>query len=159
MSIKLKLKPKTPIKINSTVKNLVKSLGLNTSPVYLKLTKVIGSRAGYCFNNCEEYASKNKCEVIYGWMIWEDRKSEFIEAEFHAVIKENNIIKDISPRFNMEDRILFVEDDTRACGRKETNSWYSWSNIKIFNGIVKENALPIEIIELDDIHSEIVRLT
>ncbi|WP_187506010.1 hypothetical protein [Pantoea agglomerans] len=158
MSIKLSLKPKTPIKINSAIKGLMKYLQLTTSPSYLNLTKVENTRAGYCFNNCEDYASKNNCEVVYGWMIWEDRRNNFIEAEFHAIINEGGLYKDISPRFNMEDKVLFVKDGSRNCGRKEPNSWYSWSNIKIIDGVVRESPMPIEIIELDDIHSEIVYL-
>ncbi|AMO49469.1 SEC-C metal-binding protein [Enterobacter sp. FY-07] len=159
MSVKLKLKPKTPKKINSAVKKLINSLGINNSPFYLPLTKVDYSRAGYCFNNCEQYAKNNKASVVYGWMIWEDRKSSFIEAEFHAVINENGQYKDISPRVNNEDKILFVIDNSRNSGRKESDSWYSWTNIKIFDGIVQENPKPIEIKELDDDYCEMIHLS
>lgn len=154
----IKLKPKTPKKINAAVKNLIKSLGLVVTPIYLPLTKTDNARAGYCFNNCEQYASENNVNVVYGWMIWEDRKSGFIEAEFHAVVKENHQYKDISPRFNSEDKILFAEDNNRDSGRKDIDSWYSWTNIKVFNDIVKEYPMPIEIKELDDDYSEIIHL-
>lgn len=158
MSFNFKLKPKTPKKINSAVKKLIISLGINTLPFYLSLTKVDYSRAGYCFNNCEQYAKNNNASVVYGWMIWEDRKNNFIEAEFHAIISENGQYKDISPRINNEDKILFVIDKSRNSGRKEANSWYSWTNIKIFDGFVREEPKLIEIKELDDDYSEIIYL-
>ncbi|MFP1742147.1 hypothetical protein [Lonsdalea quercina] len=159
MSVKLRLKPKTPKKINSAVKKLINSLGINKIPFYLPLTKVDYSRAGYCFNNCEEYAKNNNVSVVYGWMIWEDRKSNFIEAEFHAIINENGQYKDISPRVSNEEKILFVIDGTRDSGRKEANSWYSWTNIKMFDGIVQEEPKLLEIKEIDSDYSEIIHLS
>lgn len=159
MTPKMKLKPKTPKKINSAIKKLLKELGLKDLPVYLPLTKVTGSRAGYCFNNCEDYSKyNNNASIVYGWMFWEDRKNGFTEAEFHAVIKENGVLKDITPRINNESSILFVTDTQRNSGRRNFDSWYSWANIKMFDDIVVEETYPLEIKELDNDYSEIIRL-
>ncbi|EKN3342828.1 hypothetical protein ACQ8YR_002652 [Yersinia enterocolitica] len=154
----INIKPKTPIKISGSVKNLVKELGLNTKPVYLPLCEVEGTRAGYCFNNCEDYIRDNAGEIVYGWIIWEDRKNRFIEAEFHALIKYEGRLMDITPRFNAEKKVLFVEDDTRISGRKDKTTWHSWTNIKLKDGFTLEFPAQIEIRELDNDYSEVVYL-
>lgn len=153
----MNLKPKTPIKINSSVKMLIQALGLkNSKPIYLPYTHRSNNyRATYCFNNCEDEANKTGCEVVYGWMIWEDRKKSFIEAEYHSVIKENGMIFDISPRQTGDTKILFVTDNTRPGGRKRPDTWYSRTNLKMVNGFIAEESKECEIIELDDIHSEL----
>ncbi|MFV9066676.1 hypothetical protein ABQ366_02425 [Serratia fonticola] len=158
MSVKMKMKPKTPKKINAAIKKLLNELGVNGTPVYLPLTKVENSRAGYCFNNCEDYIKSNNASTVYGWMFWEDRKSGFTEAEFHAVISDDGKLKDITPRVSNEANILFVSDMHRDCGRKDINSWYSWANIKMFDDVIVEGTHPLEIKELDDDYSEIIRL-
>ncbi|ECM4292967.1 hypothetical protein RM09_12910 [Salmonella enterica subsp. enterica serovar Montevideo] len=158
MAVNMKLKPKTPKKVNAAIKNILNELGVKESPVYLPLTLSENSRAGYCFNNCEDYVKSKNADVIYGWMFWEDRKNSFTEAEFHAVIKEDGKLKDITPRVNNESEILFVPDMERNHGRKNDDSWYSWANVKMFDDIIEERTHPLEIKELDDDYSEIIRL-
>ncbi|EJI0325377.1 hypothetical protein ND149_000510 [Salmonella enterica] len=160
MKVNTKITPKTPKKINGSVRFLVRSLGLKTSPMFLPLTMKPNARAGYCFNNCENYVKEYGGDAVYGWMIWEDRKKGFIEAEFHAVVKKDNQYLDITPRYNHEDKILFVEDDIRLSGRMEStpDSWYSWSNIKIIDDYVAEMTRAIQIKELDHEISEVISL-
>lgn len=158
MAVNIKLKPKTPKKINSSIKKILKELGVKDNPLYLTLTRVCNTRAGYCFNNCEDYIKSNNADIIYGWMFLEDRRNGFAEAEFHAVIKENNRLKDITPRVINENEILFVPDMLRSHGRKNNNSWYSWTNVKIFNNVIVERARLLEIKELDDDYSEVINL-
>ncbi|ELD1608204.1 hypothetical protein QXC87_003755 [Escherichia coli] len=158
MTVNLNLKPKTPKKINAAIKTLLTTLNVQNTPQYLSLSKVPNARAGYCFNNCEDYAVEHNVGIVYGWMFWEDRKHDFTEAEFHAVILENGVFKDITPRSTNESRILFVPDMQRNHGRKGTTSWFSWTNIKMIDGRVIENTKPIEIIELDDDYSELIYL-
>ena len=154
----INLKPKTPKKINAAIKTLLKTLEVQNTPLYLSLSKAPNARAGYCFNNCEDYANEHSAEIVYGWVFWEDRKHDFTEAEFHAVISENGVVKDITPRFTNEEQILFVPDMQRDHGRKSTTSWFSWTNIKMIDGIIVENTRPIEIVELDDDYSELIYL-
>jgi hypothetical protein len=151
------VKPKTPKKINANVKALIKELGFGVGkPKYLNYTHRSPTyRATYCFNNCEDEAENTVCEVVYGWMIWEDKKAEFIEAEFHSVIKEDGKLIDISPRQTGEDKILFITDRDRPAGRKRPDTWYSYTNLKMHRGIVAEESRECEIIELDSIHSEL----
>lgn len=156
----MKITPKTPKKVNGTVRFLLRSLGLKAVPTFLPLTQEPNTRAGYCFNNVEDYIKEHGGKAVYGWVIWEDRKKGFIEAEFHVIVKSGDQYIDITPRFNYEDKILFVEDNARQSGRMKDNpdSWYSWSNIKIINEYVAEMAEPLQIKELDDEDSEIIPL-
>jgi len=155
--MQVSINPKTPKKINSNIKALLSELGVaNSKAEYLRfINRSNEYRNAYCFNNCEDEKNKIRCQVIYGWTLWEDRKKGFFEAEFHAVIKENGVLIDITPRRRNEDKILFVSDSTRNSGRKTDNVWYSWSNLKMVNGRVVEQSEELEMIELDNDYSEV----
>lgn len=60
MTVKMKLKPKTPKKVNSAIKIILNELDIHESPFYLSFTLSKNSRAGYCFNNCEDYVKSKK---------------------------------------------------------------------------------------------------
>lgn len=153
----MNLKPKSPKKVNGRVNAIIKELGLNPKKAtFLNFTyKDESYRATYCFNNCENESNKTDCEVVYGWMIWEDTKKSFIEAEFHSVIRQNGQLIDISPRQSGEKKILFIEDSTRPTGRKRPEAWHSRTNLKMINGFVAEEPKEVEIIELDEDYSEL----
>lgn len=156
----INLKPKTPKKINGNVKALIRELGINNAkPKFLTYThRSDAYRATYCFNNCEDESKKTGCDVVYGWMIWEDRKKSFIEAEFHSVIKENGQLLDISPRQTSNAKILFVTDKIRSSGRKRQDTWYSYTNLKMHQGSIIEESKECEIVELDEDYSELIIL-
>ncbi|TCD22950.1 hypothetical protein E0D86_09990 [Pseudomonas sp. IC_126] len=152
----LPIKPKTPKKISASVKALIKSLALTESPKFLDYTHRSDSyRATYCFNNCEEESVKTGASIVYGWQIWEDKKKGFIEAEFHSVIVADGKMLDISPRETGDKKILFVPDKARRSGRKNDRTWISWSNQKMINGILAEEARELEIYEIDRDYSEV----
>ena len=153
----MNLKPKTPKKINANVKAIIRELGLaKAKPRFLPYSHRDDSyRATYCFNNCEDESNKTGCEVVYGWMIWEDKKNAFIEAEYHSVIKEDVKLIDISPRQTGDSLILFVKDTTRLGGRKREDTWYSRTNLKMINGFVAEEIREHEVVEIDHVHSEL----
>lgn len=154
----MNLNPKTPKKVNLAVKKLIAELGINNrSAQYLRYThKSDAYKAMYCFNNCEDEIAKNGGEVVYGWLIWEDRKRSFIESEYHCVIKMGGELLDISPRQNAkEDIVLFIEDTNRDSGRKDPKTWHSWSNLKMISGVVVEPSRRLEVFEIDDVNSEL----
>jgi hypothetical protein len=145
------LNPKTPICITATVKQLAAALGLpNTKLHYLRYThKSDEYKPLCCFNNCENEQVKYGGEVTYGWLIWEDRKRSFIEAEFHSVRKINGELVDISPRQSKKNElVLFIEDKTRISGRKDSETWHSWSNLKMLNGLILERTRHLEVSEI-----------
>ncbi|WP_273047574.1 hypothetical protein [Pseudoalteromonas sp.] len=154
----MNLKPKPPKKINSAVKKLVKELGISDrKPKYLKyIHKNNNYKLGYCFNNCENEISVNGGEAVYGWLIWESKKQQFIEAEFHCVLKENGELIDITPCDSIiETEVLFIEDTSRDSGRMDSENWYSWSNLKMINGNVVEESRKLRVEEIDAINSKL----
>jgi hypothetical protein len=145
------LNPKTPICITATVKQLAAALGLPSTKLhYLRYThKSDEYKPLHCFNNCENEQIKYGGEVAYGWLIWEDRKRSFIEAEFHSVRKINGELVDISPRQSKKNElVLFIEDKTRISGRKNSTTWHSWSNLKMLNGLILEQSRHLEVSEI-----------
>lgn len=104
----------TPKKINHNVKELVKSIGVNVTPIYANVEPKEGARPNECFDNVKIYAEQHGGEVQYGWQIWE-KTGVVIEAEFHAVWKnhEGNLV-DITPKTDNEQKILFIPDSTRT---------------------------------------------
>lgn len=157
MKARVQLKAKTPKAVNANVKKLISKLGLKPSSAkFLDYTHRSDQfRPKYCFNNCEDEAEKTDCEVVYGWQIWEDKKNSFIEAEFHSVVRENGRLIDISPRQDNDKKVLFVPDTKRTSGRKNKNTWASWTNLKMQNGCVLEDTKEIEVVELYDNRSEL----
>ena len=152
----MNLKPKSPKKVNGRVNAIIKELKLDPKKAsFLDFTnKDDAYRATYCFNNCEQENTKTGCEIVYGWIIWEDTKKSFIEAEFHSVIRQDGKLIDVSPRQSGEKKILFIEDSTRASGRKRQDAWHSRTNLKMINGFVAEESKEVEIVELDEDYSE-----
>ncbi|MGL5952468.1 MAG: hypothetical protein ACRCZ3_04975 [Providencia rustigianii] len=153
-----KIRSKTPKKkTDKSVQNIIKKLNLTTTPTFISLTNTLNTKEGYCFQNCEQYVKTHGGKAIYGWMIWEDKKAKFIEAEFHAVIKKNGQYIDITPRIDNDEKILFVEDNTRNSGRmkEHSDSWYSWSNFKIINNKILQEAIAEQVKELPNDKNDI----
>lgn len=135
----------TPRKISGSVKRFLLSAGLSTEVVYLPFTFVADEyHTQYCLDNCEEERERTGCQIKYGWIIWEDRRKRFIEAEFHAIVVKAGVLCDITPRQDGENRVLFVEDPNRVPYRIDEITWSTYTNIKASNGIIC-NSNPIEI--------------
>jgi len=136
---KINIKSTTPENLSLSVKNFLKKAGLTAHPVFLKFTprsdKYLPS---FCLNNCEHESEKTGAKIIYGWIIWQDKKANFIEAEFHSVIRENKKLVDITPRHDNEDMIMFVPDKHRKAVRVAEDTWDTWSSIKYFQGILEQ---------------------
>jgi hypothetical protein len=73
-------------------------------------------------------------------MIWEDKKKRFIEAEFHAVVKQGSSLVDITPRIDGEKKILFVPDHKRIPKRKDESTWCTWSSFKSYRGRIEPSS-------------------
>jgi len=126
--------------MSGVIKQFFKDAGLNGKPSFLEFSEIASEyHAKYCLDNCEAEQLRTGCEIVYGWVIWQDKKHSFIEAEFHAVVKNNDKLVDITPRVDGEKNILFVEDKTRVPKRIDNHTWRSWTNIKSQKGIIYEN--------------------
>lgn len=140
-------KQRTPKKISKRVAKFLNDAGLAEKPIYLPFTNLSDDyKNKYCLNNCEAEYKKTNCKIVYGWAIWEDKKNRFIEAEFHAVVKKNGKLLDITPRADQEDKLLFVPDLERIPTRINECTWRTWTNIKSWQGEI-EQAKVIDIID------------
>lgn len=135
------MKSTTPKKVSGAIKRFLNDAGLDGRPSYLEFTETAPEYwAKYCLDNCEAERLKTGCEIIYGWMIWQDKKESFIEAEFHAIVKTDGKFVDITPRVDGERKILFVEDLAKIPERIDAHTWRSWDNIKSKNGVIYEES-------------------
>ena len=138
--------PTTPKKLFTSIKNFLEDAGLNGKSQFLLFFETaLEYHAGYCLDNCEAEQIRTGCEIVYGWVIWENPKSRFIEAEFHAVVRKNGALLDITPRFDGERRVLFVEDKNRKPQRMDDHTWQTWSNIKSQDEEIFEECRELEI--------------
>lgn len=125
------MRPTTPRKITGSIKCFLASLGPVGLPVYIPC--VVASpeyRVGYCLSNCEAEHRRTKTEIVFGWVIWELRAQSFIEAEFHALVRHNGELQDVTPRKDGEKLVLFLPDLVRVAVRKDNHTWDTWSNHK-----------------------------
>lgn len=125
----------TPSNVTPNIKKFLKEIGLFSQPQYLKYTCVSPDyRARYCLDNCELEHKRSGCQIVYGWIIWEEIKRACIVAEFHGVVKLQGELIDITPRVDGEDTVLFVQDGSRKPRRVNSYTWSTWSNFSSMNG-------------------------
>ncbi len=142
------MRPRAPDSISPRVKAFLRQCGLTASPRYLTLTPLSPEyRRGYCHNNCAAEIAARGGKVICGWMVWEHHRQPLIEAEFHAVVKRDGKLLDITPRQDDDERILFVPDPLRKAQRIDYRSWSTWSNMKLWFGETFEPAKRILIVD------------
>ena len=139
MSNEIKIKPKTPKKLSSLIKEFLKSVGITDKPIFLSYEKRDDEYiVRECLTTCEVESSRTGSKIIYGWIVWQDKKNSFIEAVFHSVILENSRLIDITPREDNERVIMFVKDRNKVAKRFDPQTWDTWSSFKSFNGIIIE---------------------
>lgn len=141
----------TPKKITKRIRKFLNTLGQVGDPVYLPLSHInYKYLANHCLSNCEAESHFTGDPIIYGWVIWEDKKSRFIEAEFHAVIYRNRKFVDITPRVDDEELILFVPDKIRVAKRIDKRKWDTWENHKSHDGTIERTKSCIKTNTYDD---------
>ena len=139
----------TPKQIGLSVKRFLKKADLRATPRYLPFIDLNkGYRPRYCLNNCESEQSETGCSIRYGWVLWENKTGRFIEAEFHAVAEIDGELRDITPRIDGEEVVLFVPDATRQPTRIDHRTWQTWSNIKSHGGRIDETTRSITICDV-----------
>lgn len=148
---KTAIRPTTPRKIRRQIRAFLNDADLHKPPSYLRFTLASPDyQPNNCLWNCEREARRRGVETVFGWVIWEEWRSHFIEAIFHAVVRDNGTLLDITPRGDGEDKVLFVEDPNRVAHRAGAGEWATWSSFKSRNGVMLEWAGPIRIINQSD---------
>lgn len=124
----------TPKKLSTQIKKFLWKARLTVKPIFLSFCELDPRyKAAYCLDNCRHAMRMNLGEVVYGWTIWESKRLSFIEAEFHSVISINGKVRDITPRKDGEERILFAPDPTRT-PELVGNQWMTFNNIQSYGG-------------------------
>ncbi len=146
----------TPKKVSSRINKFLKAMKINSKPVYLPFTFVNDRYLPkHCMSNTECEGKVRDCEIIFGWMIWEDKKNKFIEAEFHSVIKSDGLLIDITPRMDGEEKVLFIQDKNRVPERQDALTWLTWANHKSYQGKIVQALAPITI---SDVKSNVLQI-
>lgn len=127
----------TPTEFNGTVRSFLREIGLPKDAFYLGFTPFDDRyRSTYCLDNCAHAEREGLGVSVFGWIIWEARKHRFIEAEFHAVLRQGDELIDVTPRPDGEEKILFVPDPTRipVLGPR---GWATYSNFISRNRVIE----------------------
>jgi hypothetical protein len=76
--------------------------------------------------------------IQFGWVLWENKQADFIEAEFHSVWKNlKGELIDITPRQDNEKKILFIADPNRQVfwiSEAEKPALKSFNNVRMRSG-------------------------
>jgi hypothetical protein len=70
-------------------------------------------RAGMCFHNVRDLVAKHGGTAVTGWLIWE-WEDTYIEAEHHALWRQNDRMVEVTPRHPHHEHVLFLPDPDRA---------------------------------------------
>lgn len=104
----------TPSAVTKQLLGLTCKLAPGQSPIYLQVQPEADSKMNECFPNVEAKIQKAGGSIVYGWQLWE-WPHVLIEAEFHAVwCSSEGVIKEITPKQNGEEKILFLPDPKRV---------------------------------------------
>ena len=132
----------TPRNITTDIIKLIRSLGIETNPVYLPFTQISDRYLPkHCLSNCEAENHYTGDPIVYGWVIWEKPEEKLIEAEFHGVIQRGFALIDITPRTDGEAEVLFAVDVERKARRINNTTWETWINHISRNGILEPTTL------------------
>lgn len=92
-------------------------------PIILTIKHDENSIVAECFNNVSKYIEVNGGEIQYGWSIWETFPDVMIEAEFHAVWKDNyGRLYDITPKKDGKSEMLFLPDTVKTYDGRQVNN-------------------------------------
>lgn len=112
------LRPQSPKKIDRTIHCLVNYLALNVNDaVHLKFTRPTAfvPESEFCHFNAWLQTRHAGGKPQSGWILTQDKLQAFAEAIFHTVWKSpDGRLLDVTPRTDLEKRILFVPDPTRS---------------------------------------------
>ena len=109
----------TPKVISYNIKAFCKEIDSAGNPVYVIVKPDSTAAINSCFESVAAYIKQNGGSTQYGWIIWEESKQSFLEAEFHAVwVSSSGEMVDITPKVDGESIILFLPDTKRVYKRK-----------------------------------------
>ena len=147
----------SPKCINTAVKSILKVLDLNEIDLvfldYEKPSKFVSS-ANDCHLNVWVQCNHEGGGAISGWIIGEDPKQRFIEAQFHTVwCSPDGKLQDITPRTDGEKTIMFFPDPTRRISFFEHDgnaAICTYNSVKMLNQVLISKIEKMNIISTSD---------
>jgi hypothetical protein len=128
----------SPKKVSQAVKSIAQQLGINEDDARLlkfQRPNEFNPELNNCFFNVWVKMKFSGGGKQYGWLIAQDSRNEFIEAQFHAVwIDQNGGLVDVTPRPDTEKRVMFIPDHVRNIQLSDSNGQpaiLSYDNFRI----------------------------
>ena len=109
-------KVRTPPKINDPILGFCKALS-PLAPEYVNLKRVPGALEDECFPNVSGYVKTHGGSIQYGWTVWE-KQYLYLEAEFHACVRDGDRLFDVTPKRDGEQTVLFLPDPVAVWDEK-----------------------------------------
>ena len=110
----IKLRLTTPRRIDPEIRALLRELDLDERTVVrlpLHRTKSFKPQIAECHLNAWIQCKFEGGSTSTGWTLWQDRMTQFVEAQFHTVwVDKRNCQRDITPRQDKEREVFFVPD-------------------------------------------------
>ncbi len=97
----------TPTQITPAILEFAKELG--GTPEYARYRPLPFAKPYLCFHNCDLARQLGLGTPVLGWGIWVTRNL-WLTAEYHAVLKTESGLLDITPTPDSDGRVLFVPD-------------------------------------------------
>lgn len=147
----------SPNAINAAVKSILSVLNLDESEVsFLEYVDPCNFNPGHndCHLNVWVQCNYEDGSPVSGWMISEDPKHGFIEAQFHTVwCSPDGELQDITPRLDKEKTIMFFPDRNREITffeHKNGVAINTYDNVKMLNNMVINPVKEITIVSNTD---------
>jgi hypothetical protein len=101
----------TPKEISHHVRRLLKQVGAQQDPLFVRVEASPGATIAECHANVKLHVNKYGGDAILGWLIWE-WPGKLIEAQLHSIYRsETGHYVDITPQPDGETEILFCPDN------------------------------------------------
>lgn len=107
----------SPATVTDAVKMVIAHLGLiDQRPRWLEFVDPVSFQPAQqeCHLNVLLKMIHERGDIQHGWILAEDADQGFVEGQFHSVWKSpSGVLVDVTPRKDMEHRVLFVPDPIR----------------------------------------------
>jgi len=137
----------TPKEIDTMVEKLLERLSISSSTAQwfnYTIPHYFIPEINECHINAWLQLEYEKSGTISsGWIIWQQRETQFIEAMFHSVwCNDNGKLIDVTPRQDGEEKVLFVPDPIRKIRLTEFKGYpaiKSYDNVRMQSGKLLTN--------------------
>lgn len=153
----MQFNPQSPKYLDKTLEGIIKYLGLDSAAaVHLKFSRpsTFTPELNHCHFNSWCQARDHGGSPQSGWVLAQDKFKGFAEAIFHTVWRApDGKLMDVTPRVDLEKRLLFVPDGRRTITLTEVEgrpAITTFENVRVFQGELKTPLTPLTVVMQDD---------